>query len=69
MKIFICTDHDSVWVGGASVIIAKSKKGAIKLLNKALTEKGLKPFSEMPYELKVISGAEQAAHILRDGDY
>lgn len=69
MKIYTCTDHDSVWVGGASVIIAKSRKGAIKLLDKELTARGLKPFAESPYELKVVSGTEQAAYILDDGDY
>lgn len=70
MKVFICTDHDDHYpVGVASVVIAKTKKTAQKLLDAALVECGLRTFALKPYTLRVLSTDKASAHVLRDGNY
>ncbi len=42
MKIYTCTDHDTHYpVGGSSIVTAKDKREARKLLNEKLKEQGL----------------------------
>ena len=67
MKLFTCTDHDSVWVGGASVVIAVDEEQARHLLDKALTQRILDP--KKPYTLKEHNLNVPMALILREGDY
>lgn len=70
MKVFTCINHDIYWpVGGASVIIAKNKRAAKRLLDAALVAKKLKPSSEEPYTLVELDVETSKAHILRDGNY
>ena len=70
MRVFICTDHDSVRpTGVASVIVATTKAKAVGQLDEALQARGLKPSSEHPFTLKEVSTKEPSATILQDGDY
>ena len=70
MKLFICTDHDCVcWpVGVASVIVAKDRHQARRLLKKELTDHAVLDPDE-PFTLQEMSLTEPSAEILRDGDY
>ena len=70
MKLFICTDHASVWpVGGASVVVAEDRERAVSLLDAALRERHLKDSSEQPYTLTEVALDMPQAIVLRDGDY
>lgn len=69
MKVFVSNDHDSHYpVGTASVVIAKDKREARKLLDEALVYKGLKPYAEHPYELEELEMKPQVK-VLVDGNY
>lgn len=69
-KLYICTDHDSHWpVGVASLVIAHDVDEARTLLDAALREHGLKPFTDEPYTLQETYFQHPGAVVLRDGDY
>lgn len=68
MKVFVCTDHDSHYVGGASVIIAENEEQARELLDRELRLNGLNP-QKSAYTLKEISLAYPHAKVLHTGDY
>ena len=70
MKVFTCDDHDFFWpVGVASVIVAKDRREAKKLLDQRLKEKGLKTFEGRKYTLVEMSMDKAEAKIICDGDY
>jgi hypothetical protein len=66
-RLWVCTDHDGHYVGGASVVWAPSEDEARTLLMKELPKAGLRP--ERPFTLKEVDLSEPFALILRDGDY
>lgn len=69
LKIYVCTDHDGFYpVGVASVVIAEDEPDARRLLNKELTDKGLRPWAEKDYTLQEVP-FQPIAIILCDGDY
>jgi len=43
LKLFTCIDHNSFWVGGASIVLASDETEARHLLNEALRQRGLAP--------------------------
>lgn len=70
MKIYVIKDHDRHWpVGAASMVIARNKEEAIKLLDKELIKRGLKPYKDKPYNLIKVSQAKPVAVVLCDGNY
>lgn len=67
MRVWTCTDHAGFYpVGTASVVVAPDKERAAYLLSGALAAKGLDPSD---FTLDEVNTSEEAAHILRDGDY
>lgn len=67
MKVFTCKDHDTRWpVGGSSIIVAKDRRKARRLLNKVLKENGLKPGG---FSLQEVDLSTSHVTILNDGDY
>jgi len=69
MKVYVCTDHDTHYpVGGASVVIARTKPAAKIMLDRKLESVGLKTSKEKPYTLKELL-LEPGACILNDGNY
>lgn len=67
MKLFICTDHETIWpVGGASIVVASDEIEARHLLSQQLSGLGL---NSKPFTLVEIDTAFPRAIILRDGDY
>lgn len=70
MKIFTCTDHDSHYpVGVASVIVAKDRREAKRLLDAELVAEGLKPWKEEKYTLEELPLHYKHAVILNNGEY
>ncbi len=70
MKVYICTNHDSHYpVGCASVVVAKDKKQARKLLDETLHEDGLKTSKDYDYILTELPTDEARAVILNNGEY
>lgn len=67
MKAWVCTDHDSVWVGGASLILAENEEEARELFEAALRETHLQP--DKGYTLIPVDITKSQAIVLRDGDY
>lgn len=67
MRLFYSTDHDSVWVGGASIVLANTPEEARELLTKELASVGLDKRPE--FTLIEVATAKPQAIILRDGDY
>jgi hypothetical protein len=68
LKLFICTDHSGFYpVGTASIIIAPDEEEARKLLDAALTARGLFPIEY--YTLQEVDLDKPTAYILRDGNY
>lgn len=65
MRIFYCTDHDSIEC--VSFVIADNKEEAIKLLDQKLTKEGLCSYSENPYNLTEVP-LEKRAYILWSGN-
>jgi hypothetical protein len=53
----------------ASVVLAKSKGQARKLLDRALNNAGLLDSESAPYTLKEVNPRKSAAYVLCDGDY
>lgn len=69
MPTYYCTDHDSHYVGGASVVIANDRRQAKQLLDEELGKHGLKPWAEHKYTLVLLPDFMAQARVLRDGDY
>ena len=69
MKIYVCTDHDGMYVGVASVVLANNLAEATTLLDAELDRYGLKGSEEHPYTLTKIPQTQPAAVVLQDGDY
>ncbi len=70
MKLFICDDHDCIWpVGVASIVWAKDKPQAKRLLDKQLMRCNLEPYKKSPYTLKEVSLLKPVAIVIRTGDY
>ncbi len=68
MRAFIVRDHDLFWSAcGGSVVFAETEAEAIRLLDAALVNAGLKPFDAAPYTLNEIEMC--GAHIVHDGEY
>lgn len=67
LNVYICVDHDSHYIGGASVIVAGSEDEARELLKKELQASGLD--DRRPFTIKRIDTQKPQAVILRDGDY
>lgn len=67
MKLFTCVDHAYFWpVGVASVVVARDKDEAIRLLQRALDERGLK---RVPFTLQEMDLTIPGAKVLCDGNY
>ena len=70
LKVFTCSDHDGHYpVGTASVIVAKDKQYARRLLNKSLKSAGLKQSPEKPFTLNELDTTEAGVTTLCDGNY
>jgi hypothetical protein len=70
VKLFTCTDHDCVWpVCVASIVLARNEDEARTLLDRALINRGLKPFARSPYTLTEIEQSVASVYILADGEY
>lgn len=69
MKVYLCTDHDSFYIAGASLVVAPNEEEARALLDAALMQKGLKGLDESPYTLTKVSTGKAKAVIIADGDY
>lgn len=70
LTIYYCTDHDGHNpTPVASIVVAKNKTQAKKLLDAKLVARGLKPWCEHRYTLTALSSACANAVILADGDY
>lgn len=69
MNVYTCTDHDNLYVGGASVIVAESEDEARRLLDAELRSRRLKDHAASPYTLELIEAGTPRAIVLRDGDY
>ena len=67
MRVWVCTDHDSHYVGGASVVVAETEKEAGKILDAALYNKGLDALK--PYTLVELDLSHGNAVVLHDGNY
>ena len=67
MNIYTCTDHDSHWVGGASVVVAEDEAQARALLIAELATHGLT--GTKSFTLRRINADVAKAFVLRDGDY
>lgn len=65
LQVWVSTDHDSHWVGGASVVVAASEMEAHAVLSAALAERGL---STESFTLQPLPLDEVQALILRDGE-
>lgn len=69
LRVFASRDHDGVWLGGVSVVVAADEAAARALLDAALREHGLQPGAAAPYSLREIDLSQPAATVLWDGDY
>lgn len=68
MKVWTCTDHDTMYpVGGASVVIAENESEARLLLDKELRENGCNP--DKGYTLQEVDLSKAQAIVLNNGDY
>lgn len=67
-RVFVCTDHDGHYVGGASVVVAFSEPEARGLLDAELRTHGLNP-NDPVYTLREIGQGAPVAVVLRNGDY
>lgn len=69
MSVWTCTDHDGVWVGVASVVVADTEEAARKLLDEQLRGHGLKDSAASPYTLEALDLTKPKAVVLQNGDY
>lgn len=69
MKVYTCVDHEGMWVGVASIVVAEDEKHAKRLLNKELKTYNLKSWKEHPYHLVLVNTDESKAVVLQNGDY
>lgn len=67
MRVWTCTDHDTVYpVGGSSIVVAESEGEARRLLSKELRAAGLRDDEFSLHELPL---SKSHARILDNGDY
>lgn len=66
-RLWVITDHDSHYVGGASIVMANSEAEARIYLDQALRESTLDPAKG--YTLVELNISMPFARVLRDGDY
>jgi hypothetical protein len=67
MKLFTCNDHNGHWpVPTASVVIAKSKDEARKMLTKELKSRNIEDFD---FTLTEINQNKKQVIVLSDGEY
>lgn len=66
MKVYICT-HDGVWITGYSVVVAKDRPQAKRVIKRKLQEVGLDP--EQPFSLDEVNTSEPNAVVVFNGDY
>ena len=69
MRVFACNDHDGLWVGTASVVVAADEASARVLLDAELVSRHLLPGPLSSYTLQEVSVAEPKVIVLQDGDY
>ena len=64
--VYICEDHDSLCPIGdaASVILARDKEQAYRLLDEALEDSALKSHADKPYTLELLEMRVSNAHVL-----
>ena len=67
MKIYTCIDHEGMWVGVASVIVAKNEERARGLLIEELAKQGL--HDDGNFTLVEIDKNKPQAIVLQNGDY
>lgn len=54
MTTYVCTDHDTHWLKGCSVVVAADERMARRLLDAALRAEGLRPFTDFSYSLQEV---------------
>jgi len=70
LKVFVCDDHDGFYpVGVSSIIVAKDRRQAKKLLNEQLKIFRLETSKDCPYTLREIPTDSPIAIIINDGNY
>ena len=67
MRLWTCVDHDSFWIGGASIVLAENEELAKELMRQALVVSGLNP--DEPFTLIEVDTAKPQAIVLKNGDY
>lgn len=62
IRIFVCCDHDRLEGGPkpASIVFARSEEKARELLDQALRNNGLRPYSQYRYRFREITPNEAA---------
>lgn len=66
LKVFTCDDHDGVWLGGASVVVAASEDDARRLLAAELQSRNLRTERMTLRQLDLRSAS---VNVLWDGNY
>ena len=66
LQVWVSTDHAGHWVGGASVVVARSEMEAHVVLSAALAERGL---STAGFTLRPLPLDQVQALILHSGEY
>jgi hypothetical protein len=69
MRLFICTDHDVMWISGCSLIAAEDEANARILLDSELKDYHLKTHAEQPYTLREVPLDKQHVVHFDSGDY
>lgn len=69
--IYVCEDHDSLCPIGdaASVILARDKEQARRMLDEALEDSALKPYADKPYTLELLEMRVSNAHVLTGANH
>lgn len=68
LKLWTCTDHKSHFVGGASIVLAKTENAARAMLIEQLRACGI-PQPKGDFTLVEIDTALPQAIVLHDGNY
>ncbi len=69
MKVFACNDHAGVWVGAASVVVARDEIAARAALDAELHARKLADSKLQPFTLREIAVDTPQVVVLQDGDY
>ena len=67
MNVYTCVDHEGMWVGVASVVVAKDEDEARELLVEELKKQDL--HDDGSFTLKLVDTSVSKAIILQNGDY